>query len=380
MKVLFVIPLLSSYRCFLQDLGDELLNRGDEVYLLTNNAVGEKIEGVKIVHVDFPRGMNIVRHFRCLSKIRRVVEEVRPDVVHTHFSANIFTVALAKQAGWPPVIGTFHGLSFPVMQGFVKKKIIMVAEIYASRKMDRVCVLTHDDEELLARYVSHSRLYCYKSMGVGCDTRRFCKDNYTEKQTAALKEKSGIKVGDKVIVYVGRFVAFKGFHLVARTFNEMNVLGLKLLLLGKKDEIHPTGLSSEEEKSLFSNPNVINAGFVDNVEDYLAISDVMLFPSTKEGMPVCVMEALAMEVPVIVPNSRGCNSLVFTGCNGVILDNLEIDTIVRSTKQLIVNLNNSKMRNYLRRNRNIFDRKYFINEQITMYVGITNNGNHTRYN
>ena len=73
MKVLFVIPLLSSYRCFLQDLGDELLNRGDEVYLLTNNAVGEKIEGVKIVHVDFPRGMNIVRHFRCLSKIIRLV-------------------------------------------------------------------------------------------------------------------------------------------------------------------------------------------------------------------------------------------------------------------------------------------------------------------
>lgn len=378
MKVLFVIPLLSSYRSFLQDLGNELLKRGDEVFLLTNNTAGEKIEGINIINVEFPRGMNIVRHFRCLSKIRRVVEDVRPDVVHTHFSANIFTVALAKQVGWPPVIGTFHGLSFPVMQGFVKKSLIMAAEIYASRKMDWVCVLTHDDEELLARYVSHSRLYCYKSMGVGCDTLRFCKDNYTEKQAAALKEKLGIKAGDKVIVYVGRFVAFKGFHLVARTFNEMKVIGLKLLLLGKKDKIHPTGLSSEEEKFLFSDPNVINVGYVDNVEDYLAISDIMLFPSVKEGMPVCVMEALAMEVPVIVPNSRGCNSLVFTGRNGVVLDDLEIGTIVRSIKQLVGDLNNPQMKDYLRRNRDIYDRKYFINEQKTMYDEITNRVNRTK--
>ncbi len=378
MKVLFVIPLLSSYRSFLQDLGNELLKRGDEVFLLTNNTAGEKIEGINIINVEFPRGMNIGRHFRCLSKIRRVVEDVRPDVVHTHFSANIFTVALAKQVGWPPVIGTFHGLSFPVMQGFVKKSLIMAAEIYASRKMDWVCVLTHDDEELLARYVSHSRLYCYKSMGVGCDTLRFCKDNYTEKQAAALKEKLGIKAGDKVIVYVGRFVAFKGFHLVARTFNEMKVIGLKLLPLGKKDKIHPTGLSSEEEKFLFSDPNVINVGYVDNVEDYLAISDIMLFPSVKEGMPVCVMEALAMEVPVIVPNSRGCNSLVFTGRNGVVLDDLEIGTIVRSIKQLVGDLNNPQMKDYLRRNRDIYDRKYFINEQKTMYDEITNRVNRTK--
>ena len=215
-------------------------------------------------------------------------------------------------------------------------------------------------------------------MGVGCDTLRFCKDNYTEKQAAALKEKLGIKAGDKVIVYVGRFVAFKGFHLVARTFNEMKVIGLKLLLLGKKDKIHPTGLSSEEEKFLFSDPNVINVGYVDNVEDYLAISDIMLFPSVKEGMPVCVMEALAMEVPVIVPNSRGCNSLVFTGRNGVVLDDLEIGTIVRSIKQLVGDLNNPQMKDYLRRNRDIYDRKYFINEQKTMYDEITNRVNRTK--
>jgi glycosyltransferase involved in cell wall biosynthesis len=55
---------------------------------------------------------------------------------------------------------------------------------------------------------------------------------------------------------------------------------------------------------------IIDAGYTDDVASYLAISDAMVFPSQREGMPVCLMEALAMGVPVITRASRGCRDVV----------------------------------------------------------------------
>jgi glycosyltransferase involved in cell wall biosynthesis len=377
MKVLFVIPLLSSYCCFLQGVGKELLNKGNKVFLLTNNAHGNEIDGVKIIHLNFPRGMNVFCHLHCVSIIRRVVKDIRPDIIHTHFSANIFTVALAKEKSWPLTIATFHGLSFPVMKKGLKRILVRWAEIYSAQKMNQVCVLTEDDALALKKYIKKNSLYCYKSKGVGCDIERFDKGKYSEYQKNKLRNRLNISNTDKVIVYVGRFVAFKGFNLVAHAFNGLWGHNIKLLLLGKKDSIHTTGLSAAEEASFFDNPNVVNVGFVDNVEDYLAISDIMLFPSTKEGLPVCVMEALSMEIPVIVPNSRGCNALVFNGYNGIVLKCLKISEIIKSVKLLLSKLDDTQMLDYMKKNRKIYDRRYYINEQLDLYENLIN-GEHIK--
>lgn len=366
-KILFIIPLIGSYKSFLKELGAELVKQGYNVFLLTSNTASEKISGINIINSDFPRGMNLCKHLRCAKEIRKVVHNISPDIINVHFSANIFTVALAKEKSWPPVLATFHGLSFPVMKSGILKQLVKAAEIFSSIKMDYVSVLTEDDVVALRKFVKKSKLYCYKSKGVGCDVNRFCKCRISEKRKEELKKSLGISRYDKVMIFVGRFVAFKGFDLVARVFTELNEPELKLMLLGGKDPIHATGLSVEEEKFFFKNPNVLNVGYVDNVEDYLAISDIMLFPSTKEGLPVCVMEALAMEVPVIVPDSRGCNSLIKTGKNGIILENMQVETIVECVKRLIFELECHQMVDYMKRHRNLYDRNNFIQEQLAIY-------------
>lgn len=312
-KILLIIPLLSSYRSFFMELGNELHKKGYRVFLLADNSNDESIENIEIIHLKLPRGMNPLEHLKCIPKIRGIVETVNPDLIQTHFSANIFTVALAKTRKWPTTIATFHGLLFPLVPGYFKQKILRLVEVYAASKVDKVCVLTEDDAELLRRNIKADKVYCYKSMGIGCDIHRFDRSRYSIELLMQTRQKFHIQDTDIVLVFVGRFVDFKGFHLVARAFNKLTGFNIKLMLLGRKDPIHPTGLSEQEELALFSNPNVIDVGFVNNVDDYLAIADIMVFPSVREGMPVCVMESLSMCVPIIVPNSRGCNVLVSDG-------------------------------------------------------------------
>lgn len=366
-KILLSVPLLSSYRAFFMELGNELHKKGYRVFLLTDNSMNESIENIEVIHLKLPRGMNPLEHLKCASKIRHIVETVNPDLIQTHFSANIFTVALAKTRKWPTTIATFHGLSFPLVPGNFKQKILKIVELYAASKMDKVCVLTEDDAELLKHSIKAAKVYCYKSMGIGCDIHRFDGRKYSPELLMHKKREFHIQDNDIVLVFVGRFVNFKGFHLVARAFNELSKFNVKLMLLGKKDSIHPTGLSEYEEFALFTNPNIIDVGFVSNVEDYLAIADIMVFPSVREGMPVCVMESLSMCVPVIVPNSRGSNVLVLDGNNGVILENLNVESICDAIVKLKSKLKDDKMKAFMSKERAKYDRKIYIEEQIAIY-------------
>lgn len=366
-RILLIIPLLSSYRSFFMELGDELHAKGYSVFLLTDNSMNESVLHVNIIHLKLPRTMKPLEHLKSVFEIRRIVKEVNPDLIHTHFSASIFTVALAKTRDWPTVIATFHGLSFPLISGYFKRKLLKLAEIYAASKMNKVCVLTEDDAELLRHNLKATEVYCYKSMGIGCDIHRFDKSRYTSEMLIRRKLKLHIQDTDIVLVFVGRFVDFKGFHLVARAFNKLADSNIKLLLLGNKDSIHPTGLSEQEEVALFSNPNVIDVGFVNNVDDYLAITDLMVFPSVREGMPVCIMEALSMCVPVIVPDSRGCNVLVSDGNNGMILKNLSVESICDTIIKLKPKLKDNTMRTFMVAERVKYDRRVYVEEQIAIY-------------
>jgi glycosyltransferase involved in cell wall biosynthesis len=55
---------------------------------------------------------------------------------------------------------------------------------------------------------------------------------------------------------------------------------------------------------------VHHLGWQEDPAPYLAISNTMVFPSEREGMPVCMMEAQSMGLPVVTVDSRGCREIV----------------------------------------------------------------------
>src|SRR5690606_34990892 len=162
----------------------------------------------------------------------------------------------------------------------------------------------------------------YETLGLGCDLEVFNPINFSVEQKFNLKSKLGIASGDFVFAYTGRFVEFKGYDKVIRSFLSLHkkYSQAKLLLIGGNDPIHPTGLSEEEERQMKGCVGIVPVGFTKDVASYLSITDVFVFPSVKEGMPVCVIEALAMNVPVITADYRGCNDIVNDRYNGFVVD------------------------------------------------------------
>src|SRR5690606_27878211 len=151
------------------------------------------------------------------------------------------------------------------------------------------------------RDLGYNNVVKYETLGLGCDLDVFNPENFSPEQKAALKAQLGISQDDFVFAYTGRFVDFKGYDKVIRSFLFLyqKYSQARLLLIGGNDPIHPTGLTEDEERQMKDCAGIIPIGFTKEVANYLAITDVFVFPSIKEGMPVCVIEALAMDVPVI---------------------------------------------------------------------------------
>jgi hypothetical protein len=100
--LLIVVPRLVSYVGFLRELCGALMAGGVEVHVacspapLGDEEVASAADRVQLHHIELPRGMHPAAHLPAARALNRFVEMPRPDIVHAHFSAAIFSTALAR--------------------------------------------------------------------------------------------------------------------------------------------------------------------------------------------------------------------------------------------------------------------------------------------
>lgn len=379
MRIVLIITDYGSFNNFLGDLSIRLLEKGNKVDVFTSKEkvinIADKYNyinlGINFHFINFPRSFNLWSHYKVSKEIQRKLFIIDPDIVSIHFTTAIFSTLLAGRLPFK-TIGAFHGLGYPVIKNLIKKKVFKFVEIFSSCKLDEIWLLNNLDYSLLKPKFKE-KVFLLPTKGLGCNIDTFDIDNYSLEVINDLKVNLGIQQNDFVIAFTGRFVHFKGFNTVVRAFRKLEVINpaqkLKLITMGGFDKIHPTGLSKEEENYFKNAVNIINIGFTKDVADYLAISDLFVFPSQKEGIPVCIIEALAMGLPVIASDARGCNDLVINNKTGFLLDK-DATSKEYSDKIRIMIENKSilkKFKKNIEKERLSLDRNNFISHQLKFF-------------
>lgn len=323
MRILLVIPVADSFRVFLADLAQYLVEQGHEV-LSVFNPVGGILESPeetpgRVAAVDFPRGAHPLKHLKAARQLRRIVHDFQPDVVHAHLSSGILSAALTRKMtrGKSVWLGTFQGLQFPYAKG-KSGRLTRWAECWSAQAMDEVHVLTDDDQAALSASVPSADVVRQEAFGFGCHDRFFDTPMPDQEARRKARDELGLKESDRVFIFIGRMVAHKGFHHAARAFMraQSQHSDLKWIVIGEVDPIHPTGLTPEEWASYQAHPSILRMGVEYDVLPYLDLADAYLFPTQREGMPVSVMEALARRRPVLTNAVRGCRELIRPAVNG----------------------------------------------------------------
>lgn len=385
MKLLFVITDLGSFNNFLIELALSFSeNTENELHVICSKEKVINVEGKNysfkqnlFFHfVDIPRGFSFIKLINAAHKIRKIINRVNPDLVHIHFTTSVFPTLIFKSSKvtyW----STFHGLGMNSTSG-LKRLVFSIVEMFCFIKSDKIFVLNSVDFNLVDSFsFLKSKVVKLKSLGVGCNIEKF--DPIKSRQAFIKNFQNTHSIFDShtIITYTGRFVSFKGFDLVIRIFKNLVKTypnKYKLLLIGGEDQIHPTGLTPDENMFLETSPDIINVGFISEVQNYLAITDLFVFPSKKEGLPVCILESLAMGVPVVSFNTKGSNEIVANDYNGKLImpisnTCLEVNEFV---KQIDIIVNDKSLYNQLKLNalkdRLMYSRNNFINDCLREYM------------
>lgn len=295
-------------------------------------------EGVEVVPVEMTRTISPLKDLISLWKFYKLCRREKPIIVHSHTpKAGIIGMVGAKLAGVPIRLHTVAGL--PLMEATgIKRKLLNFVEkmTYSAATMIYPNSKGLYDFILSNGFVNNNKLRIIgEGSSNGIDTSFFSNTNVSNLKIAELKESLNIQAQDFVFVFVGRLVGDKGINELIGAFTPLSKnKNTKLLLVGAPesdlDPLLPKTLSEIE-----SNPNIISVGFQNDVRPYFAISNVLAFPSYREGFPNVVMQAGAMGLPAIVSDINGCNEIIKEGVNGTIVPVKNVEYIQTAMRKFI---------------------------------------------
>lgn len=297
--------------------------------------------GVRTYPVQMTREITPHKDLFSLWKLYRFFKKEKPLIVHTHTpKAGIAGMIAAKMAGVPLRLHTLAGLPLLEARGGRRKLLEMVEKItfqcatriYPNSRRIHDYVLNNgyapaDKLKVLGRGSSN-----------GIDTSFFDPGKINNSEKEDLRKKLSISASDLVFVFVGRLVRDKGINELVSAFERLNQeqKSIKLLLVGPfEEELDP--LKPETVKLIQKNNSIIEVGYQDDVRPFLAISNVLVFPSYREGFPNVVMQAGAMGLPAIVSNINGCNEIILEGVNGTIVPAKKTGSLYEAMKKMLLN-------------------------------------------
>jgi glycosyltransferase involved in cell wall biosynthesis len=255
-----------------------------------------------------------VRDIRGLTRGRRAIEEVletAPDIVHVHtpiagFLAR-YVISRMPVHRRPAVVYTAHGFHFHEAGRPVTNATFLAAERVAGRWTDRLIVINDEDDAAARRHRIVAGRRLVHMPGIGLDTRRYSPAAVPAGSAARVRANLGIAPDAPVFVIVGEINRNK------RQADAIGALGLlardgaHLVLAGSGPE-RPRLESRAREVGVSDRVHFL--GVVDDVRPVVRAATGLLLTSTREGLARSVMEALALEVPVIASTARGNRELV----------------------------------------------------------------------
>ncbi|RTY92291.1 glycosyltransferase family 4 protein [Flavobacterium sp. GT3R68] len=316
-------------------------------------------EGVRTVNLQMQRAISPVKDIISLWKLYRLFKKEKPFIVHSITpKAGLLSMTAAYFAGVPVRMHTFTGLIFPSKTGMLQKILIRMDKLlchFATNVYPEGEGVKHD----LVRYkITAKPLNVLANGNVnGIDSNYFDPNLYSAEVNTMLKHGLGINTGDFVFIFVGRLVSDKGMNELVTAFKKLNANhdDVKLLLVGPfENDLDP--LDADTLQEIKQHKNIISVGFQNDIRPYLAIADVLVFPSYREGFPNVVLQAGAMGLPAIVTDINGCNEIVIDNLNGIIIPAKDSKAVQDAMQKL---LQDTDLRNHLQQqSRNLIISRY----------------------
>lgn len=289
--------------------------RGHEVTLVTGPAIGPEGElltrakagGYRVIVMDaMRREIHPARDRRVAGELRRLLADLRPDVMHSHSSkAGILARKAAASVGGMKVVHTVHGLAFHRYNRWWRNRLYIALERSAARRTDAIIsVADAMTAQALAAGVGRPEQYTtiHSGMEVG---------EYATRPDDAAEVRASLRLpaGAVVVTQISRLAELKGHEFIieaARNIPDEKVcfcfvgdgrararIEARIASLGLSGRFRLTGLVSPER-----------------IPALLHASDILVHCSLREGLARALPQAMLAGLPVVSFDVDGAREVV----------------------------------------------------------------------
>lgn len=305
-------------------------------------------EGVPIHEVAMQRGISPLSDLVSLWRMVRLILKIRPTIIHSYTpKAGLVSMLAAWMCRVPVRVHTFTGLIWPTTHGFKRLILVVVDRLLcacATQVVPEGAGVLHDIK--VGRITGKPLSIIGHGNIAGVDVDYFSTRAPSVKDAALqLRAIHGIHENSFVFVFVGRLNRDKGLDELLSAFQKLPA-NCRLLVAGNEDLSAP--ISKSATQTLMTHPRIHWLGFLEDIRPCLLVANVLVLPSYREGFPNVVLQAGAMERPVIATDISGCNEAITPGLNGWLVPVKDANTLefamreaVKSPELVLASMGNS---------------------------------------
>lgn len=269
-------------------------------------------------------------------RIKKIIQDFKPDIVHTHAAkAGAVGRMAAADLGVPVIVHTFHGHVFHSYFGAVRTALYKNIERFLAKRSTRIVAISERQKQEL---VEEHRICPAEKVTViplGFDLSRFQDDQSAKRKL--FRKVYGVDDDEVAIGIVGRLVPVKNHDLflgALRNVQERTGKRVRAFIVGDGEErerleqkVGEMGLSMAKGpyfnghgfghgvngKPVVPKATVTFTSWIKEIDIVNAGVDVVALTSLNEGTPVSLIEAQASNRPIVSTQVGGIENVVLPG-------------------------------------------------------------------
>lgn len=346
MKLIHVFSIFGTAESFFDGQFKYLTDKGYEIVVVSSDAPNTdafcRRNGIRFVPVNIPRSVSPNAIVKAVKSLCSLIRNENADAVFGHTPVGALCAMIAARlCGVKNRVYYRHGLIYTTMKG-LKHTIFKAEEKFVASLATSVINVSHSLSKLaVADGLNRAEKQYVIGHGTcgGIDAQNIFNPLLVNPDNLAkLKEKFELNDADVIFGFCGRICNDKGipelvdaFEMFQKRHSDVKV---KLLFIGRFDT--RDGISDEKKLQIESNKDIVISGYIDksNIPYYYSLLDVFVFPSHREGFGMCVVEASAMEKPILDSRAHGCVDAIVEHETGEYID-LSAEGICKGMEQML---------------------------------------------
>lgn len=305
------------------------------------------------------KGINPLKDLILLFRYGKLLKKLSPSYCFFYtIKPNIYGSVAAGLLGYPH-IAVVTGLGYTFITNNIVSKIAKLLYKTAFRKSGQVWFLNRDDAEIFRtkRLIAAEKIHIIA--GEGLDMTK-----YPEHILKPLPSR-------KSFLLIGRLLYDKGIgeYVDAAKRLKPKYPEVEFKLLGARKCPNPSAIPEETVNSWIKNRYISYLGTTSDIRPYINDSTCVVLPSYREGVPFTLLEASAMQRPIIASDAVGCREVIRDGENGFACKVGDTESLIEAMEK-IIKLSDNQIREMGRNGRNMVSTEFCLEKIICEYERI----------